>query len=401
MKRYLTLVTLLLAMVLQSSPALAVDIKAHKQDSISNVLYREGKYEDCIAVLYRLIQMLESPTPDSLYIEAFVKCGRCYDKMGVQMKAIEHAKRALDLYHNIFPEDDIYTATLYNNLSNYFSTMRNYKQAEKWSKKSVEVYRQFKGYTDSRVMVLFQAGQVANNLRKYDEAILYQKEVLELLLNRDGKHSQAYLDNLAWLKRYYLAADNTTESFRIADQHHRLTMEIRDGIIPEPADLSTAEKCHRHNNDALACSRFFLNNYIITPGFRDASDYLIAFRRKTPDVAVYMGSRQKRWFKHTNVGYMVAYIAASTEYALTHQEEQRFTIEQFRAAINRVLGFYEANKNYAGEIKAWDYLLHTRKKHPEEANERIDKWFYEIQDEMRARRGTIEVDTITLLNFDF
>ena len=187
---------------------------------------------------------------------------------------------------------------------------------------------------------------------------------------------------------------------KVSDEIRQLKKEIDEGVIPEPTDLSTPALCRRHNLEALLCSRWILGNYLSTEGMKQAADFITQFRRRTPDAAVYIGPAED-WVKR-NAGFYVAYIAASVEYALQHPDEQRFSIEQYKAAMYRLLDYYKENKNFAGEIKRFDTYLELREMKPEELEKRLEKNFEQFTEAMNSKKkGKFDVYDPVLLNFSY
>lgn len=369
-----------------------------RMDSIADVFIADQKYDQALTTLYRELEVLESAHPDSMYIAALIKISQCYEKQGIPMKAIEQTKRALDLYGESHPTDDIVKAQLYDCLSLYYHSMRNFPEAYRWSCRAVALFDQLPCRTDHRIDAFCHASTVAVSYSYFDEAIKWQAKAAELGKNTYGGHSDEYLALLGDLKRRYMAAKDNKHADELATLHLKLTREVRDGFLPPPADLSTPAKCRRHNRDALMCSRWLLKHRLTADSMSQAIRYVIQYCKQTPDVTFYFGPVEKKWTKHANRGYLVAYMAASAEYALTHQDDLRWSLEQYKYAIKRLIDYYEENKKQTGSVWTFENYINLRNKHPMLLEQRLEKDFEDYKTYMRNNKGgSIDVDNLKIL----
>lgn len=399
MKRLFLLLTLLTSVLAANAQNLR---QAQKQDSIADVFMADKKYEQAITVLYRVLENLESPTPDSLYIAALVKMGVCYDLQGLPMKAIESTKRALDYYNAKFAAEDLYKAGLYDRLAMYYHTMRNFREAYQWSQKAVNLYEQQTRPTDEHMIVLAHAATICNAYKLPHEGVRWQEKAVELAGTLHGRHSDEYLEQLGALKRLCIAAGDKDRAEKLSALHAQIARENREGFLPEDADLSTPALCHRHNRDALGCCRWYLKHYLYDPEIKQASSYIIRFCKQSPDVIFYFGPKEKEWQKRTVKGYLIAYMAASAEYGLTHPNEPDYSLAQYKFAIKRLIDYYVENKKQTGSVQAFERYLRLRDRGKNYLDEQLAKDFEDYKDYMKKHHGTeIDVDMLTIIGAEY
>ena len=394
----LTLTLLLIGLQLQAQQD--DDRKMVRLDSIASALFVEGNYEEALNTLLRETNVLERTPDDKRYIEALVKIGLCYEKLDLPFKAIEVNKRALTLYGHIATED-AFVANRNNYIAGLYLAMDDKKLAEQWVNETLRISNKVKPSDSDRIKHLTTAAKTTFALGKYKEAINHQREIITITGRHLNKHHDNYLELLSTLRAYYSGADDQANRDKVSEEIRQLKKEIEDGVSPEPTDLSTPALCRRQNLEALLCSRWILNNYLSTKGMKEAADFIIQFRKRTPDAAVYLGPAELEWVKRYT-GFYVAYIAASIEYALQHPDEQRYTIEQYKAAIYRLLDYYKQNKDFAGEIKRFDTYLQLKETNPAELEKRLEKAFKDFVEAMNSRKkGRITAEDPVLLNFSY
>lgn len=394
----LTLTLLLIGLQLQAQQD--DDRKMVRLDSIASALFVEGNYEEALNTLLRETNVLERTPDDMRYIEALVKIGLCYEKLDLPFKAIEVNKRALTLYGHIATED-AFVANRNNYIAGLYLAMDDKKLAEQWVNETLRISNKVKPSDSDRIKHLTTAAKTTFALGKYKEAINHQREIITITGRHLNKHHDNYLELLSTLRAYYSGADDQANRDKVSEEIRQLKKEIEDGVIPEPTDLSTPALCRRHNLEALLCSRWILNNYLSTKDMKEAADFIIQFRKRTPDAAVYLGPAELEWVKRYT-GFYVAYIAASIEYALQHPDEQRYTIEQYKAATYRLLDYYKQNKDFAGEIKRFDTYLQLKETNPAELEKRLEKAFKDFVEAMNSRKkGRITAEDPVLLNFSY
>lgn len=370
-------------------------------DSIASSLFANEKYEEALVYLLRENNLLETTPDDERYVQALLKMGMCYEQLNIPFKAIEVNKRAITLYSNKNGQDNIFIANRSNNIAKLYSAMDDNEEALRWIKEALHIAQKIKATNTEQLRYLSTATKINFALGKYKDAINYQKAIIEISDMYLDKHHDDYLQMLSTLRSYYSASGETSKHEQVSKQIFQLKKELEIGLIPTATDLSTPALCRKHNTEALLCSRWILGNYLSTTGMKEAADYIIKFRRNTPDVAVYLGPAELKWVKRY-AGFHVAYIAASVEYALTHKEDMRYSVDQYKAAMYRLLDYYKENKSFAGEIKSFDKFLSLKETDPEELNKRLEKNFNDFTEALNSRKnGQFDIEDPVIVNFAY
>lgn len=404
MRKYLCLALLILCGITangQTADPKANSRQIQQLDSIASSLFVAEKYEEALVYLLRENNLLESTPDDERYIQALLKMGKCYEQLNIPFKSIEVNKRAISLYGSKNGQENLFVATRSNNIANLYSSLGDNEEALRWVKEALYIARKAKASNSEQINFLNTASKVTFALGKYRDAIEYQRAILEVSEKYLDKHHADYVSMLSTLRSYYNAAGDQENHEKVSKEIFRLKKETEDGLIPQPADLSTPALCRRHNTEALLCSRWILNNYLSTTGMKEAADYIVKFRKNSPDVAVYLGPAEMKWVKRY-AGFHVAYIAASVEYALTHREELRFSVDQYKGAMYRLLDYYKENKSFAGEIKSFDKYLSLKEGNPQELDKRLEANFNEFTKAMNSRKnGMFDVEDPVIVNASY
>lgn len=382
--------------------AAAPNDRAVKSDSLANVLIKDGKYEDALRMLNRAVSAMDENHPDSLYVQSFVKMGYCYDRLEQPMKSIEMTKMAIFLREEAQLPENVGLANLYDNIALAYHKIDQHSEAQMWSQKALRITVNYPKATEALIRHLSHASMIAKALGQLPEAIEEQKQVITLVESSRGKYSELHLEHLANLRQLYNAQGDTTLYGLTSRLIRQLKDEITAGVRPEPADLSSPRLCRQHNQDALLCCRWILSNYVTTQGMNEAVAYLTEFYKHTPDVAIYVGEAENEWAKKLNSVYLMAYIAASCDYALRNPDDLRYSVLQYKYAMNRVLDYYEENKKITGTIPTFDSYLRQRKHAPENFDKQLSKNFSNYCNQMKSKRPyEFDIKAPTIMTFSY
>lgn len=392
----------LLALCSKGAVIAAVNQSALKSDSLANVFIKDGKYEDAIKMLNRTASALDSNHPDSLYIQSFVKMGYCYDRLDNQMKAIEMTKMAIFLHQGAGMPENLYLANLYDNIALAYYKLEQYPTSEEWIVKSLNITEKYPRAVDQLIRQYDHASMIRKALNRMDDAIQHQQKAIALVERRLGRYSESHIEHLTTLRTLYNATGDSARYKETSALIHQLRDDIAEGVIPEPTDLSTPKLCRQHNHDALLCCRWILGNYVNTPGMKDAVNFLTQFYRKTPDVAIYIGKAEDAWIKKLNSVYLMAYIAASCDYALRHPDDLRYSVLQYKYAMNKVLDYYQDNTKITGTIPTFDSYLRQREHTPEKFDKLLSKNFKDYCDQMKSKKPyEFDIEAPTIMTFSY
>lgn len=391
-----------LAIIMHGISSAAVNTTALKSDSLANVFINDGKYEDAIKMLNRTVSALDENHPDSLYIQSFVKMGYCYDRLENQMKAIEMTKMAIFLHQGAGMPENLYLANLYDNIALAYYKLEQYNTAEEWITRSLGITTRSAKAIDAQIRQYQHASMIKKALDKLPESIENQKTVVDLVEKKSGKYAESHIENLSILRTLYKAIGDSASYNATSSEIRQLRDEIAEGVLPQTTDLSTPKLCRQHNQDALLCCRWILGNYVNTPGMKSAVDFLTQFYRHTPDVAIYVGKAEESWIKKLNSVYFMAYIAASCDYALRHQDDLRYSVLQYKYAMNKVLDYYKENTKITGTIPTFDSYLRQREHTPEKFDKVLSKNFKTYCDQMKSKRPhEFDIEAPTIMTFSY
>lgn len=380
----------------------ATNVKALRTDSLANVLIKDKKYEDAIKMLNRTVSALDENHPDSLYIQSFVKMGYCYDCLENPMKSIEMTKLAILLRESAGAPENIYLANLYDNIALAYHKIDQNQEARLWSQKTLQITDRFPSATEAQIRHLSHATLIYKALEETSQAIGYQERVVGVVEKSKGKYSDLHLEHLSTLRSLYSVVGDTASYNRAAQQIRQLKEEISTGVLPPKTELTNARQCRQHNQEALLCCRWILGNYVNTKGMKEAVDYLSQYYRHTPDAAVYVGKAESEWAKKLNSVYLMAYIAASCDYALRNPDDLRYSVLQYKYAINRVLDYYKENTRITGTIPTLDSYLRQREHTPEKFDKLLSANFAAFCDQMKTRRPhEFDVEAPTIMQFSY
>ena len=95
----------------------------------------------------------------------------------------------------------------------------------------------------------------------------------------------------------------------------------------------------------------------------------------TEDSHVVIGETEAKLMSHEkSMVYFVAYIAGCSKYALSTGEAD-FSLNTFKEAMVDVLNYYQANKQYTGEVKYLEQYIKAYKKGREKLEALLEKNF--------------------------
>ncbi len=401
-RRGLSTIAIVACLSSMMTVAVAANERAVKSDSLANVLIKDGKYEDALRMLNRAVSAMDENHPDSLYVQSFVKMGYCYDRLEQPMKSIEMTKMAIFLREEAQLPENVGLANLYDNIALAYHKIDQHREAQMWSQKAMTITEKYPRATEAQIRHRSHASMIAKALGQMTEAIEEQKQVITLVEQSRGKYSELHLEHLANLRQLYNALGDTALYGQTSRMIRQLKDEIAAGVRPEPTDLSTPRLCRQHNQDALLCCRWILSNYVTTQGMNEAVAYLTEFYKHTPDVAIYVGEAENEWAKKLNSVYLMAYIAASCDYALRNPDDLRHSLLQYKYAMNRVLDYYEENKKITGTIPTFDSYLRQRKHVPEKFDKLLSKNFASYCDQMKSKRPyEFDIQSPTIMSFSY
>lgn len=349
-------------------------------DSIAGMHFRNQEYDEALSTYQQGLALIQKEygENDSLYVEMLAVVSRCYYRQKAHKMALETGLKAAEIYGKNYSKDNVYYANLLDNNALYYSCVDDLANAEKYSDEAVKIY--YKYFTNDRHMggTLAHAAEIKYSLGKFAEAVALQEHALTLIENDEGVHSDHYLNELKYMKMYYDEVDNTAKVEEMEALEAQLKDEMENGFVPPLVEFKTAEKCREHNEDAYYCSLYYLNHYLNNEKMGQAAQYIQSWSMSSPDVMMIFGEPEAKWGnEQKNVVYMIAYMAACTKFALTHDPVD--PLEQYKSAIIDMVNYYSANKELTGEVEAFEEYINLFKKDPKKLTDRLEKDYAAFQ----------------------
>ena len=349
-------------------------------DSIGIMQFNNQQYDEALTTFQQELSLIQQEygENDSLYVDDLAVISRCYFRQKAYKKALETGLKAAEIYGNHYSKDNVYYANLLDNVSLYYSSVDDLANAEKCSDEAVKIY--YKYFTNDRHMggTLAHAAEIKYSLDKFAEAVALQEHALTLIENDEGVHSDHYLNELKYMKMYYDEVDNTAKVEEMEALEAQLKDEMEHGFVPPLVEFKTAEKCREHNEDAYYCSLYYLNHYLNADKMGQAAQYIQTWSLASPDVDMIFGEAEVKWVNEKkNVVYMIAYMAACTTFALTHDPVD--PLEQYKSAIIDMVNYYSANKELTGEVEAFEEYINLFNKDPKKLTDRLEKDYAAFQ----------------------
>lgn len=340
--------------------------QASKLNSLTTKLVNQGRYEDAIKSKERELAILKVlyGEKDSLYIKELAYSAKLYYRNTQPEEAEKTIDQALRLYSEYISDKDALYAIFLDNLSLYQSSLKKYDEAFVNSKKALALFESL-GIDDyDLAVVLMHLAEASHYKGLKQEALKYEIRSLIITKKTLGEHSDEYIEELPFLKKYYLELDDQKNAQRIEETISRLTEEKEKGFVdlPEPIEFKSVEECAEHNNDALRCIAYYLTHTVKAPNMNQAAQYIINWSQASGDVNVIIGEELSILAaSQDNLPYLIAYLGAYSFYSLS--EKAKILDESlFIKAINAMLNFYEPNSKYTGKVELLEKYLQLKKK---------------------------------------
>ena len=340
--------------------------QASKLNSLTTKLVNQGRYEDAIKSKERELAILKVlyGEKDSLYIKELAYSAKLYYRNTQPEEAEKTIDQALRLYSEYISDKDALYAIFLDNLSLYQSSLKKYDEAFVNSKKALALFESL-GIDDyDLAVVLMHLAEASHYKGLKQEALKYEIRSLIITKKILGEHSDEYIEELPFLKKYYLELDDQKNAQRIEETISRLTEEKEKEFVdlPEPIEFKSVEECAEHNNDALRCIAYYLTHTVKAPNMNQAAQYIINWSQASGDVNVIIGEELSILAaSQDNLPYFIAYLGAYSFYSLS-ENAKILDESQFIKAIEATLNFYEPNSKYTGKVELLEKYLQLKKK---------------------------------------
>ena len=350
-------------------------------------------YEKAIAAGEKELLLLrqQPETTDSLQIETFPSLGRAYFKLGQVDRAISMNLEGIALCLKNKEEDTNRLAVMYDNLAFYYTFRKQYAEALNCSKKAVAIYYKLLPNNEDMAITLMHAAESSYNLDQYADAVLYEEHACNLYAEVFGEHNDTYLEELDYLIKYYKANGQDEKASETEELQKRLKEEQKMGYIPMAADLSTAEKCALHDEDAYFASIYFTNHRVTADSMIFVGKYIFNYVLNSDRVHAISGNEEAKWMKDKNAfPFLIAYFSGFVIHQLEEPEKEA-SLTSYTFAISNMLNFYLRNKDLLGEVPALEEYLKLYNKSLEKMMKKIEK-DYEAQQKAQTKRMDVVED---------
>lgn len=339
-------------------------------------------YEKAIAAGEKELQLLrqQEGKTDSLQIEILPCLGRAYFQLGQVDKAIVINQEGVSLCLKNNEDNTSRLAIMYDNLAVYHSFSKQFAEALNCSKKAVDIYYKLLPNDQDMAVTLMHAAECAYHVGQYADAVLYEEHACNLFSELYGERNHIYLDELDYLIKYYKTADQNEKAAATEELQKRLKEEQKYGYIPMPADLSTAEKCAQHDEDAFFASLYFSSHKLTADSMNFVGKYIFNYVMKSGRVHVVIGGDEAKWMfnKHKDL-FLIAYFSGFVINQLTTPEKKP-SFASYKYGISNLLSFYAQNKDLLGEVKVLENYLKLYNKSPEKLIKKLEKNFEPLQE---------------------
>ncbi|MBQ7420645.1 MAG: tetratricopeptide repeat protein [Prevotella sp.] len=390
MKKVLFIVNLVLITLYVNAQTSDDITEISKLDSIANAELDAGNYTQSLQFRLKQLEILKQTVGenDSTYIFKLSLLGKCYYRTKLVDKAVETAQKVVDLYGASISQQDRAYAIALDNLAFYQSAVQQYEAGLDNCQKALSIYEKHLVNDYHLAAILSHLAELCSHNNRKIDAINYELRSLNIIKQLFGEHSEEYLTEAPYLQIYYEENGDSAQAEKLADNIERLTEETKKGIIdlPTSIELKNAETAHEHNNDVYRCIEYYLNHYVVAYQMNEVANYILNWSKVTADSHVVIGENETKLMEDKkSMPYFIAYIAGCSKYAL-EAEEADFTYDTFKFAMIQALNYYQANKQYTGEIKYLEKYIKAYHKSHEKFNTLLRTNFPgKLTDEMTAK----------------
>lgn len=367
MKRVLfSVVAIMMSVVAWSQTDEITRAQADKLDSLTVKLMNQERYADAIKIHERELAILKAlyGETDTTYIRKLIFGAQAYYLNDQIKEAASIVEKGAQLYaDNISNSNDVYAFYL-DNLSHCQITIKEYAKAKDNCRKALTIYEKLGRKDNHLAIILRHMAESSHYVGETQEAVKFQLRALNVYSHVFGKHSNEYLTELTYLKKYYEALGDKVNADKVEESFNRLLREWDNGYVdlPEPMDFKTEEICREHNDDAMQCIQYYLTHKLSAPQMDQAGQYIIKWSTASGDVSINIGKEFSSLVgTRTSMPYFVAYLAAYSYYCLTNNTKE-LDEHQFADAIDVLLQFYEPNRELTGKVDLLDKYMNLQKK---------------------------------------
>jgi tetratricopeptide (TPR) repeat protein len=294
---------------------------------------------------------------DTMYKKDLLFQGKCYFRLKRIEEAVNRAQKLADYYAANFSNSDRDYAFYIDNLALYQGAAGNFVDAEKNSREAVNIYEKLMKNDFDLAIILEHLAENCDGNGKPSEAVNHEIRALNILKTIYGEHSDEYLDEIVYLKRYYEDSNNVDKAQKLQETIDRLKKESEVTNIKIPEMFATSERCRLYNSSVLSGAKQYLDCNLKKTNVSEISEAILLWTKTSTDITVEVDSTMASFLGNTDyLPFFVAFMAAATEYSLeNHLKEIDAT--GLKLIKQRVDGFYRRNKSALKKCRKFEKWL--------------------------------------------
>ena len=294
---------------------------------------------------------------DTMYQKDLLFQGKCYFRLRRIDEAVDRAQKLVNLYATNFNKSDsVYTLYL-DNLALYQASAGNFIDAEKNSREALIIYEKLMRNDFDLAIILEHLAESCDRNGKSSEAINHEIRALNILKTIYGEHSDDYLDEIVYLKKYYENNNNTDKAQKLQETIDRLKRESEVQDIKIPEMFATPGRCRLNNRNILSGAKQYLDCNLKKTNVSEISEAIILWTKTSTDIAVEVDSTMASFLGNTDyLPFFVAFMAAATEYSLENHIKE-IDVPGLKLIKQRVDGFYRRNKAVLKKCREFEKWL--------------------------------------------
>lgn len=294
---------------------------------------------------------------DTMYQKDLLFQGKCYFRLKRLEEAINRAQKLADYYAANFSNSDRDYAFYIDNLALYQGAAGNFVDAEKNSREAVNIYEKFMKNDFDLAIMLEHLAENCDGNGKPSEAINHEMRALNILKTIYGEHSDYYLNEIIYLKKYYENSNNVYKAQKLQETIDRLKQESEITNIKIPEMFATPERCRLYNGSVLSGAKQYLDCNLKKTNVSEISEAILLWTSTSADITVELDSTMESFLGNTDyLPFFVAYMAAATEYSLENQIK-KIDVTGLKLIKQRVEGFYRRNKAVLKKCREFEKWL--------------------------------------------
>jgi len=371
------LFAVLLLLFLPLSTVKGQDIDIEKMSTLANNFYAKENYAKSLEIFEKMSDYLlkEKGENDSLYIDCIINQSKCHIRMNNSGKAIETAKKAVNLCKKNKDKNPKLYAFMLDNLGVYYNTNEQHDSAYIYCNEALKVYNELNTNDFHKSVILIHLAETNHFKGDNAKAIANQLQAMSIINDNEGEHSDLYINEAEFLKKYYEANGDKNKAEKLGEKIERLREEVKKGVVdlPKLIEFTSSDVADQHSDDAMRCINYYLSHYANADKMNEAANYIVNWSQACKVVHIVIGDNEYKLInKDKGMAYFVAYLAGCSKYAL-NTGDPYLSEDLYKSAMIDVINFYVANKKFCGENEFLENFVETYGDGSEKNKEKLFK----------------------------